>query len=431
MVETTAYVLLSILLKGDHNYAKSVMKWLTEEQRFGGGFYSTQDTVIALECLTEYSILIKRLTLDMNVKASYKFQGDFHTYRLTHHNYIGRPVDASVKDNIDIHTGSSTGTAAVTLRSVYYVSSVSEDTCDFQLKIDVTLDEEKYYLSFNEVRLLVACAKYKPRRRTGQFSSPHAVIDVSLPNGLEANEEDLSLLSNSVDQLISKYEITPDGHVVMQVDSIPGNEFLCVGFRITEIYRVGVPSPGTFSVYDYHEPDKKCTIFYNAYGEESLVKLCEGSECRCMEAECGHMQPRLDTSITLDTRKEAACRDNIAYVYKVVIKSSKEEGSFVRYQAVLLEPYKLGVTFAEKNTEIILIKKSSCTDIQLNPKENYLIMGKEALKTGEGASAKYQYPLDDLTWIEWWPLPNTACDSCQTFRESLDEFVDDLFLSGC
>ncbi|ETE63363.1 Complement C5, partial [Ophiophagus hannah] len=385
MVETTAYTLLSVLLKGDHDYAKPVMRWLTEEQRFGGGFYSTQDTIIALECLTEYSILIKRLTLDMNVKASYKFQGDFHTYQLTSSNYIGRPVDASLKDDIEVCAGSNTGTAAVTLRSVYYVSSISEDTCDFQLKVDVTLDEKKYYMSFNEVRLLFACAKYKPRRRTGQFSSPHAVMDISLPNGLEANEEDLSLLSNSVDQMISSYEITPDGHVVMQVDSIPGNEFLCIGFRTTEIYRVGMSSPGTFSVYDYHDPDKKCTIFYNAYGEESLVKLCEGSECRCMEAECGHMQPQLDMSITLDTRKVAACQENIAYVYKVVIKSSKEEGSFVKYHAVLLEPYKL---------ELL-----------------------------------YQYPLDDLTWIEWWPSPNTACDSCQAFTESLDEFVDDLFLS--
>ncbi|XP_026568244.1 complement C5 [Pseudonaja textilis] len=432
MVETTAYSFLSILLRGDHDYAKPVMKWLTEEQRFGGGFYSTQDTTLALECLTEYSILVKRLALDMNVKASYKFQGDFRTYRLTRSNYIGRPVDASLKEDIEVQTtGSTTGTAAVTLRSVYYVSSISEDTCDFQLKVDVTLDEKKYYLSFNEVRLLFACAKYKPRRRTGEFSSPHAVMDISLPNGLEANEEDLALLSNTVDQMISNYEITPDGHVLMQVDSIPGNEFLCVGFRTTEIYRVGMSSPGTFSVYDYHDPDKKCTIFYNAYGEESLVKLCEGSECKCMEAECGHMQPQLDTSITLDTRKEAACQENIAYVYKVVIKSSKEEGSFVKYHAVLLEPYKLGVTFAEKNAEIIFIKKSSCTDIQLSPKENYLIMGKEALKTGAGANAKYQYPLDDLTWIEWWPSPNTVCDSCQAFRESLEEFVDDLFLSGC
>ncbi|XP_063172563.1 complement C5 [Candoia aspera] len=431
MVETTAYALLSILLKGDQNYANPVMRWLTEEQRFGGGFYSTQDTVSALECLTEYSILIKRLSLDINVKAAYKFHGDFQEYKLTRSNYIGRAVEAPLNEGIGVRTGSNTGLAFVNLRSVYYKSTVSEDACDFQLKIDVTRDEKKYYLLFNEVRLLVACAKYKPRKRTPQFSSPHAVIDISIPSGLEANTEDLSVLSNNVDQLISGYEITPDGHVVMQVDSIPGNNFLCVGFRMTEIYRVGMPSPGTFSVYDYHNPDKRCTIFYNAYGEESLVKLCEGSECKCMEVECGHMQPRLDNSITFDTRKEAACQENIAYVYKVIIKSSKEEGSFVKYNAVLLEPYKLGVTFAKKNAEIIFVKKSSCTTIQFNPEENYLIMGKEALKTGEGALAKYQYPLDDMTWIEWWPSSDTACDGCQDFRQSLDEFGDDLFISGC
>uniref|UniRef100_A0A8C5RYF1 Complement C5 n=1 Tax=Laticauda laticaudata TaxID=8630 RepID=A0A8C5RYF1_LATLA len=418
MVETTAYTLLSILLKGDHDYAKPVMKWLTEEQRFGGGFYSTQDTIIALECLTEYSILMKRLALDMNVKASYKFQGDFHTYRLTSSNYIGRPVDVIHLVTVQSYNGTGISPSHPSF-------SFSKSTLQMSLVGPYEPKPKKVVVLLLFPCFLIPC-RYKPRRRTGMFSSSHAVMDISLPNGLEANEEDLSLLSNSVDQMISNYEITPDGHVVMQVDSIPGNEFLCIGFRTTEIYRVGMSSPGTFSVYDYH-----CTIFYNAYGEGSLVRLCEGSECKCMEVECGHMQPQLDTSITLDTRKEAACQENIAYVYKVVIKSSKEEGSFVKYHAVLLEPYKLGVTFAEKNAEIIFIKKSSCTDIQLSPKENYLIMGKEALKTGEGANAKYQYPLDDLTWIEWWPSPNTACGSCQTFRESLEEFADDLFLSGC
>lgn len=42
MVETTAYALLTALLRGDENYAKPIIKWLSEEQRHGGGFYSTQ-----------------------------------------------------------------------------------------------------------------------------------------------------------------------------------------------------------------------------------------------------------------------------------------------------------------------------------------------------------------------------------------------------
>lgn len=42
MVETTAYALLTTLLRGDNNYANPIIKWLSEEQRYGGGFYSTQ-----------------------------------------------------------------------------------------------------------------------------------------------------------------------------------------------------------------------------------------------------------------------------------------------------------------------------------------------------------------------------------------------------
>lgn len=38
---------------------------------------------------------------------------------------------------------------------------------------------------------------------------------------------------------------------------IPANEFLCIGFRVAEIFRVGMASPGTFTVYEYHTPGKE------------------------------------------------------------------------------------------------------------------------------------------------------------------------------
>lgn len=42
MVETTAYALLTSLNLKDINYVNPIIKWLSEEQRYGGGFYSTQ-----------------------------------------------------------------------------------------------------------------------------------------------------------------------------------------------------------------------------------------------------------------------------------------------------------------------------------------------------------------------------------------------------
>jgi complement component 5 len=44
MVETTAYALLTSLSLKEMNYVNPIIRWLSEEQRYGGGFYSTQVT---------------------------------------------------------------------------------------------------------------------------------------------------------------------------------------------------------------------------------------------------------------------------------------------------------------------------------------------------------------------------------------------------
>lgn len=41
-VETTVYMLLTTLIRGDTVYAKPILHWLTDYQRNEGGFYSTQ-----------------------------------------------------------------------------------------------------------------------------------------------------------------------------------------------------------------------------------------------------------------------------------------------------------------------------------------------------------------------------------------------------
>nr|XP_042710316.1 complement C5 isoform X2 [Chrysemys picta bellii] len=429
IVETTAYALLTTLLSGDKVYANPVVRWLAEEQRYGGGFYSTQDTINALEALTEYSLLVQRLSLNMDVKVAYKNYGDIRHYKLTEENYIARTVEAPLYDDIYVSTGSSTGLATVNVRTVYHKFSTSEETCNFELKVNVLTDKGERRQDDDQPERLEACAKYKPSVREPQSGSSHAVMDITLVSGVEANTEDLSTLASGVDQLITNYEIK-DGHIVLQIDSVPANKFLCVAFRIGEIYRVGMRSPATFTVYEYHAPDKQCTIFYNPYGNDKLLRLCEGAECKCMEAECSQMQKKLDLTLTADRRREAACQQVIAYVYKVNILSSSEEGSFIKYTATLLDLYKRGEAFAQKNTEITLVKKKTCTDVRLNPGNQYLIMGKEAFQITVGFSFKYQYPLDSMTWIEWWPS-NTACASCKKFVDTMEEFCEELFINGC
>ncbi|KFO24124.1 Complement C5 [Fukomys damarensis] len=432
MVETTSYALLTSLNLKEMNYVNPIIKWLSEEQRYGGGFYSTQDTINAIEGLTEYSLLIKQLQLNMDINVSYKHKGDFHHYKVTDKNFLGRPVEVPLSDDLVISTGHSSGLATVHVKTVVHKTSTSEEVCSFYLKIDTQDIEASRYSGFSDsgYKRITACASYKPRKEESSSGSSHAVMDISLPTGISANQEDLRAASlvEGVDRLLTDYQVK-DGHVILQLNSIPSTDFLCVRFRIFELFQVGLLNPATFTVYEYHRPDKQCTMFYST-SDTKLQKVCEGATCKCVEADCGQMEQELDVTISADSRKETACKPEIAYAYKVSITSITEENAFVKYTATLLDIYKAGEAAAEKGSEITFIKRVTCANADLVKGRHYLIMGKEALQIKHNFSFRYIYPLDSSTWIEYWPT-DTTCPSCQTFLAKLDEFTEDIFLNGC
>ncbi|XP_073907214.1 complement C5 [Castor canadensis] len=430
MVETTAYALLTSLSLKEMNYVNPIIRWLSEEQRYGGGFYSTQDTINAIEGLTEYSLLVKQLQLNMDISVSYKHKGEFYHYKVTDKHFLGRPVEVPLNDDLIISTGFSNGLATVHVKTVVHKTSTSEEVCNFYLKIDTQDIEASRYSGYGDsgYKRITACASYKPSSGESSSGSSHAVMDISLPTGISADQEDLRALVEGVDQLLTDYQIK-DGHVFLQLNSIPSNKYLCVRFRIFELFQVGLQNPATFTVYEYHRPDKQCTMFHST-SDTKLQKVCEGATCRCVEADCGQKQKELDMTISADTRKETACKPEIAYAYKVSITSITEENVFVKYTATLLDVYKTGEAVAEKDSEITFIKKMTCANVDLVKGRQYLIMGKEALKIKHNFSFKYIYPLDSSTWIEYWPT-DTTCLSCQAFLANLDEFAEDIFLNGC
>ncbi|XP_023366346.1 complement C5 isoform X2 [Otolemur garnettii] len=430
MVETTAYALLTSLSLKEMNYVNPIIKWLSEEQRYGGGFYSTQDTINAIEGLTEYSLLIKQLHLNMDINVSYKHKGDLYHYKVTENNFLGRPVEVPLNDDLIVSTGYSSGLATVHVRTVAYKTSTSEEVCSFYLKIEAQDIDASSYGAYgdSDYTRIVACASYKPSPGESSSGSSHAVMDISLPTGISANQDDLKALVEGVDQLLTDYQIK-DGHIILQLDSIPSSDFLCVRFRIFQLFEVGFLSPATFTVYEYHRPDKQCTVFYST-STAKLQKVCEGATCKCVEADCGQMQKEVDLTISANTRKETACKPEIAYAYKVSITSVTEENVFIKYTATLLDVYKTGEAAAEKDSEITFIRKMTCANANLVKGRQYLIMGKEALQIKYNFSFRYIYPLDSSTWIEYWPT-DTTCPSCQVFLANLDEFAEDIFLNGC
>jgi hypothetical protein len=73
-LEITAYILLAKLLDYKRNELASIVdisKWINSQRNSLGGFYSTQDTVVALDALAEFASI--SYAKKINLKMSYYF----------------------------------------------------------------------------------------------------------------------------------------------------------------------------------------------------------------------------------------------------------------------------------------------------------------------------------------------------------------------
>ncbi|KAM3911435.1 complement C5-like [Leptodactylus fuscus] len=435
MVETTSYALLTILTTGDNEYAKPVVRWLKEQQRYGGGFYSTQDTIIALKALTEVAILEEKLNLDMDVKVSYRKSGNFQSYHLTEAQPFARPIEVPILDDLTISTRSATGIATGSVRTVYHIMSPPQENCKFELRIQKKeqpsqTGESIFDDDTSQMLLLEACARFKPQKDEIPTSG-QTVMEISLMTGLEADEKQIHKLVNRVDQVVRDYSLE-DGKIILHFESIPSDEFVCTPLYIRKLFKVSFMSPGIFKVYEFHAQEQECSIFYNPFLDENLVRVCAGDICKCIEGECPKMKNRLDGSRTAEQRREVACKGDTSYAYKVEAVASEEEGEFVKYTVTIMDIFNKGTAVVRVNKQVRLIKKKTCEEFSLRRGEQYLIMGKDGLRIKGQREFQYEYPLDSSTWVEWWPQPS-SCSSpaCQRLLSGLEDFSESILLDGC
>ncbi|XP_073496915.1 complement C5-like [Phyllobates terribilis] len=431
MVETTAYALLTILKTADKEYAKPVLRWLKEQQRYGGGFFSTQDTITALEALTEVAILDEKLTLNMDVKVSYKKSGDFQNYHLTEQKPFTRPLEVPILEDLTVSTKSARGIATGNVRTVFHIITPRQEKCKFDLRIQKKDPSQSIFDDdTSQMLLLEVCARYKPQKDEIPTSG-EAVMEITLLTGLQADEKQLNKLKNRVDQFVTDYSIE-NGKVILYFDWISSDEYICAPLYVRNIFKVSFRSPGIFKVYEFHAPEQECTMYYNPHLADNLQRVCFGDDCKCIEGECPKTKDRLDRTMTADQRKEAACKRDMTYAYKVKVISSEEEGDFLKYTVTIVDVFNKGSASVKADKQVRLIKKKTCEAFILPSGEQYLIMGKDGLQIRGEREYQYEYPLDSSTWVEWWPELSSCRDpSCGHFLSILDEFSENFLLEGC
>ncbi|XP_078501967.1 complement C4-like [Lissotriton helveticus] len=467
-VEGTAFALMHVLLRNDIPTANKIVKWLTEQQNYGGGFKSTQDTVVALEALSRYwtkTYSTEGGNLALTISSP---QRNFNTrLRLDKHSkQVQEQLQFSLGNDLHVDIQGK-GKATLTILRMYNVMQVENNTCQ-QLKLEIELTEDlrdpapvapEYDYEYTEddevkeepsARIHWQDLRSRRRRqavpvegktkevvykvylwREAQSTlSGMAIVDITMLSGFDPSLDDLNTLKDMEDRYISHYEYML-GRLLLYFETVP-SEKDHISFRATQTVKVGSLQPASATLYDFYEPDKRCNIFYNLPSRSRLVNaLCSEDVCQCAEGPCPKKTTTLSIEDDVEPRHKHACYSpRVNYGYKVKVVESPELNGFVVYKAQILE-----VLQRSKDEKIKaghfrnFIKRKSCRMELKNGKE-YLLMGQDG--DTNDTEGELQYLLESNSWIEELATEGNCRASINRSKcRKMQKFMEDYRNNGC
>ncbi|NXG11395.1 CO4 protein, partial [Sakesphorus luctuosus] len=443
-VETTAYALLQTLLLKDMEYSRPIATWLTERRNYGGGYCSTQDTVVALEALSAYSIqTLNTASTNLTVQLGTPGRQNDYTIIVTDSNEefqkqiefeLGRQLEVSVHGR---------GNGTMSILKVYWSSELKNNTCrDLILTVEmegsIKYSEDEYSDENDEEDLIAAenstfealseiewfdihsrrkrdvitpskaeSLRYKVCvRSTGSKAPKMSLVDLTLLSGLEPDTKDLEQLVTASDQYIQHYEYK-GGRVLLYFGELTGGpDPDCISFGAKQINPMGLVQPANAILYDFYNPDRKCSVFYSAPKHSAmLAKVCHADVCQCAEGPCPKQRSTFNKAITQTTRSAFVCYQPTAdYVYEVEILNNTKKNVFDYYEAKM---HRILKVTADESVQVgahrQFLTRSTCK-LNMVPGKRYLLMGKDG-KTVD-CNNKMQYFLDAQAWVE--KIPDTS-----------------------
>lgn len=189
-VEMAAYALMAFIKLDRKSEALPVVKWLVSQRNSQGGFYSTQDTVIGLQALSEAAILFYAEAVNMDIKLNVTF-GPAESP-------MQRPeVGFKLDDNNRSKVQKTTFTSDVTKVSMNAKGSgIASVQVGWSYKTKKPENDETFILkvtdkSEDETKLkLTVCVKHKPliKGQIGTDSSAMTVMEIQLPSGYKIDK---------------------------------------------------------------------------------------------------------------------------------------------------------------------------------------------------------------------------------------------------
>uniref|UniRef100_A0A8C8B8Q0 Complement C3 n=1 Tax=Otus sunia TaxID=257818 RepID=A0A8C8B8Q0_9STRI len=405
-IEGTSYALLALLQMEKVEQTGPVARWLAQQNYFGGGYGSTQATIMVFQALAQYQLATPRqLELNLDVSVLLPRRASAITYRIENRNaLVARSAETKFNEDFTVKA-EGTGKGTMTVVTIYNAKIPEKDNkCDsFDLQVQV---ED------------VKAGESPP--------CPCHVLTVSLL---------MSSLTDGVDRYISKFEIdqgqSDRSNLIIYLDKISHKAEECFSFRAHQRFQVGLIQPASVSVYSYYKIDDRCTRFYHPdKSGGKLSKICHGDVCRCAEENC-FMRQKHDVPITVDQRIERACEPGVDYVYKVKLVATGQTPSHDNYIMTILSVIKMGTDEDPEGSNRTFVSHKQCRDaLRLQIGQDYLLWGlaSDLWVTG----SRFSYLIGKDTWLEAWPS-EAACQEpdLQPLCQDFVEFAEAMTMFGC
>jgi CD109 antigen len=242
-IEATAYATLALLKHGDNLNASRSAKWLVSHRNAFGGYGSTQDTVMALQALTEYSTGSRS---DVNLNVSVKSIQGTKQLTVNSKNFdvlqvVELPVNSEVQISVQ---GSGEAIAQVVRRyNLPAVTAISKPV----LSIDVQYDSQSVAVN-DEVKVSVDLA-FNP---VDNIESGMTVVDIAIPTGFAAVKESIQKMLLSQPD-IKRFDIS-GRKVIFYIENLLPADRLTFDFNVKALYPVKAKGV-TSQAYSYYKPE--------------------------------------------------------------------------------------------------------------------------------------------------------------------------------
>ncbi|KAH3850448.1 hypothetical protein DPMN_092859 [Dreissena polymorpha] len=331
-VETTAYALLAFLKFDDFKTCHKIVAWLTQQNSAIGVWYTTQDTVVAMQALATYSARTYNpdTNLEVNIeKAGVAWRKKTIVNSETSQVFISNlPVDENDR-KFDV-TVSGRGSGVMKIEMFYNRKARDDELCPFDFStisvknvisaiannpdaqrilagrqcdvcgycndpVDPDYDDDM--IIDRKKRQAIQgvqnqkCIQFTVRSKSASNDAGMSIVRVNLETGIRVVESDLIKMQNN--KVLPRYEMPSDGQgfIILYLNSITSNATNLI-FRLEDHFSGNDSSrqPASIKVYDYYKPERSCMKQYGIgqnHGLEIKYNCDDGSDqCQCMQSQC-------------------------------------------------------------------------------------------------------------------------------------------------